>query len=252
MGEVWEYFTEPKFYETIVVLVVLILILTFIKKFLIKKVAYTTKGEQHTNTFIGVVFSLLQYFVAIFAVFIILKINGVDVTGILAGLGIFATIVGLALQDTLKDLIAGISIFNNNFYKVGDIVMYNGEQCEVKFFNARVTKFKSLATGSTYTVCNSSVKSIEKIKDSNIVFAILANDVDPKVVEKMFKKIAEEIDDLKGPSDAQYIGACGFDKFGIKFGIVYKSSPRYAGSAKTLFYNRVYEECHKLGIKIFG
>ena len=40
---------------------------------------------------------------------------GVNVKGMVAGLGITATIIGLALQDTLKDIINGINLILENY-----------------------------------------------------------------------------------------------------------------------------------------
>lgn len=172
------------------------ILLVVIKKYLIKRVAYTTKkDEQHQNTFIGVVFNVLQYVVILGCIVIVLKLHGVNITSIIAGLGIVATLIGLALQDTLKDIISGINIYNNNFYKVGDIVNYEDELCEVKYFSARVTKFKSMYSGNSYTVCNSTIDSIEKVK-GNMLFSLTfdfetdknaiyeAYDIASKVTEK--------------------------------------------------------------------
>ena len=142
LKEIFDYLTSKTFISSVLVVVIMIALLYIIKQYLIKKVAYTGKNEQHKNTFIGVVFNILQYVVIVVAVVIVMHLHGVNVTSILAGIGIAATIVGLALQDTLKDILAGINIYNNNFYKVGDVVRYNGEECDVKYFNARVTKFE--------------------------------------------------------------------------------------------------------------
>ena len=64
---------------------------------------YTGKDDQHRNTFIGVIFSVVQYLVIIAAVVIILRLHGVNVISIFTGLGIVATIIGLALQDARLD-----------------------------------------------------------------------------------------------------------------------------------------------------
>ena len=168
IGNDIKYFASKPFLISLIIVGVTGLLLYIIKQYLIKKVAYTTKGEQHKNTFYGVIFNILQYVVVIIAIVMILHQHGVNVTRILAGLGIMATIIGLALQDTLKDIIAGISIYNYNFYKVGDLIRYNGEECDVKYFSARVTKLQSIQTNSTYTVNNSLMTSVEKIKDNRI------------------------------------------------------------------------------------
>ena len=115
MKETIQYLTSQTFMLSFLVAVVTFVLLHVIKKYLVKKVAYTGKDDQHRNTFIGVIFSVVQYLVIIAAVVIILRLHGVNVISIFTGLGIVATIIGLALQDTLKDIIAGINIYNSNF-----------------------------------------------------------------------------------------------------------------------------------------
>src|SRR3989338_8872868 len=51
---------------------------------------------------------------------ILLSNLGVNVTGLLAGLGILGIIVGFALQDTLGNLASGVFIILNKPFKVGD------------------------------------------------------------------------------------------------------------------------------------
>lgn len=186
--DVGNYFTSQAFLASAVIVCLTAVLLIVIKKYLIKKVAYTTKkDEQHQNTFIGVVFNLLQYAVILACVVLVLQLHGVNVTSIIAGLGIVATLIGLALQDTMKDIISGINIYNNNFYKVGDIVKYGDDICEVKYFSARVTKFCSMYTGSTFTVCNSNISSIEKIKNRNILMVTFDWDIDKEVIDECFE-----------------------------------------------------------------
>ena len=115
-NDVLDYFFTPAFLQSAAIIIVASILLWVIKQYLIKKVAYSGKDEQHKNTFIGMIFNVLQYLVIVIAAVMVLKANGVNVGSILAGLGIVATIIGLALQDTLKDIIAGINIYKDNLF----------------------------------------------------------------------------------------------------------------------------------------
>ncbi len=217
------YFTSKPFMISLIIVAVTGVILYVIKQYLIKKVAYTTKDEQHKNTFNGVIFSILQYVVVIIAIIAILHQHGVNVTRILAGLGIMATIVGLALQDTLKDIIAGISIYNNNFYKVGDLIRYNGEECDVKYFSARVTKLQSIQTNSTYTVNNSLMTSVEKIKDSRVQQFLFGFDVDRHEVSDCLEEICTALKkETSYAKDARYEGIQEISDRGVVYVIKYR------------------------------
>ncbi|MBR4462024.1 MAG: mechanosensitive ion channel [Erysipelotrichaceae bacterium] len=243
------YLQSGTFLGSIVILSVALIMLRFIKQYLIKKVAYSGKDEQHKNTFIGMIFGVLQYIVMICAVVLILHLNGVNVASILAGLGIMATIIGLALQDTLKDIIAGISIYNNNFYKVGDMVRWNGEMCDVSYFSARVTKFRSVTTNSTYTVNNSVVTSIEKIKDQfflsyNFEFETPKEKID-KAMERICERAREEVKYLKKIS---YAGIVAIDEEGVRYSLMLNCPAHKAGLIRIQVTQIVYEElkAHKL------
>ena len=250
MNKILKYFISEAFLYSILIAAVTAMLLYLIKNYLIKKVAYTSKNTQHKNTFIGVVFSILQYFVVIVAIIMVLQLHGVDITRILAGLGIMATIVGLSLQDTLKDLFSGINIYNNNFYKVGDLVRYNNEECDVKYFNARVTKFQSVKTGSTYTVCNSMIKSIEKIKDKRIIAFYFKMDDDKEKIDSCFERVvARAKEESKRLKDIKYDGINVIDSKGVCYDIRYNAAAHKAEEVKDLIYKICYEEMKKDGLR---
>ena len=246
---IFAYFYSPAFLGSLAILAVMFALLVLIKKYLIKKVAYTGKDEQHKNTFLGIIFSIFQYLVILIAAVAVLRLHGVNIISIVTGLGIVATIIGLALQDTLKDIIAGINIYNNNFYKVGDMVRYNGEECDVKYFSARVTKFQSILTGSTYTVCNSSITSIEKIKDVRFKSFRFRFDEEKEKIDEAFNAIAarmkEECEYLK---DVQYLGPIDMDHEGAIFALLYFCPAHKNLEISMKLANIAYDEFKNAGI----
>lgn len=244
-----EYFISGAFIKSAITIVLMFVILRVIKNYLIKKVAYTKKDEQHSNTLAGVLFNILQYIVIILAVVLVLSFNGVNVVSILAGLGIMATIVGLSLQDTLKDIISGINIYSNNFYKVGDIVKYNNEYCEVKFFNSRVTKFKELTTESTHTVCNSNITSIQKVKEKNILTIRFEPSTNWKKLEEAKKVIIERCDEIYGVRET----GCSLllcDNDGFFICVSYKANPRQFYAFQSQVVNIIIQEMLKRKIEM--
>ncbi len=237
------YLQSGAFIGSVIIIIVLLLSLRIIKQYLIKKVAYSGKDEQHKNTFIGVLFGILQYIVVICAVVLILHLNGVNVASILAGLGIMATIIGLALQDTLKDIIAGISIYNNNFYKVGDMVRWNGEKCDVSYFSARVTKFRSLASNSTYTVNNSVITSIEKIKDQTFLTYNFDFDTPREQIDACMEKVTERAKaEVKNLKKITYCGLGSISEDGLSYSLLINCPAHKAGGVRSQITEIVYQE----------
>lgn len=249
MENLLAFITSKAFYESLIVIVVLALILTFIKRFLIKKVAYAKrkKGDKK-NTLLGLIFNILQYVVIITSIFVILTVNGVNVTGMLAGLGVAATIIGLSLQDTFKDLFAGINIYNNNYYKVGDYVKYNGETCEVKYFNARVTKFRSITTDASYTVSNSNISSIEKVKEEWSINLLFDFDVDKKKVDKCLQAATLVGEKHEGSKAATYYGLTNMTKEGCTYTIGFRAAVDKQFAIKLAIFNTAYDEFKKAKI----
>lgn len=240
-------FALPSLLKSLIVIGITIIALIFIKQYLIKKVAYRSRKEN-LNTVDGLIFNLLQYVVIIVAIFVILTVNGIKVSGLLASLGIAATVVGLSLQDTFKDLFAGINIYNNNFYKVGDFVRYNSEICEVKFFNARITKFRSVATGSTYTVSNSSISSIEKIKKNLALFFIFDFDVDKELIDDSLNEVVKAIKKSKIAEDVVNYSLINISAEGCKYLVAASANPAKHFSVKLIAYDIAYKEFRKRGI----
>ena len=200
MDQFTEYLSTTQFRQSFVVFIITLVLLWLTKKILIKKVAYLddNKMERKDRSFSGIIFGILQYAIAISAIFLILIINGIDITAQLAGLGILATVIGLALQDSFSDVIQGVTIYNNNFYKVNDIVKYNGTYCIVKYFNARITKFKDVYSRNTYTICNSQIKNIEKVKN-HFSYELLFKMCDSfEVLNKCTDEIVEQVSKLDG------------------------------------------------------
>ena len=242
-----EKVTSESILLTLLVILIVCLLMTFIKRVLIKKVAYKD-GKKKRNTLLGMIFNILQYVVVIIGIFAVLTVNGINVTGLLAGLGVVATIVGLSLQDTFKDLFAGINIYDNNFYKVGDFVRYNGELCEVKFFNARISKFTSIMTNSTYTVSNSSISSIEKVKDGVVISYLFDFATDKKKIDKALKAACKAVEEAPGSRNVAYYGLDNITEKGVRYTLGFSADTLRQYGLVLIAHQTAYEEFKKAKI----
>lgn len=80
-------------------------------------------GRQRIKTISQLISSILRYLFLIIVLLVVLSVLGVNVTSLLAGLGIMTAVIGLAFQDMIKDFIAGIAIIVENQFSVGDTVI---------------------------------------------------------------------------------------------------------------------------------
>ena len=107
----------------------------------LRKESYNYKK---TETIKSLLVNIVKYLVAIFVILAILPVYGVDITTLLAGLGIIGVVVGLAFQDIAKDLLSGLTIVFENQFAVGDIVEIGNFKGTVIFLGLKTTKIKSL------------------------------------------------------------------------------------------------------------
>ena len=76
----------------------------------------------------GIIKLLLSLTVFTIAGIVILDNIGVNVTGLVAGLGIGGIAIGLAAQGIFSDLFAALSIIFDKPFRVGDVINYQGKE----------------------------------------------------------------------------------------------------------------------------
>ena len=83
-----------------------------------------------------------------------MQINGINVTSLVAGLGILSAIVGLALQDVIKDIVTGLRIVSEHYFGVGDVIMYEDIEGEVIELSIRSTTIRNINNDEITTISN--------------------------------------------------------------------------------------------------
>ena len=78
------------------------------------------------DALIGFISKIIKALIYIIAGFIIVNELGYDLSGLIAGLGVFSAVVALAAQDLAKNIIAGCSIITDKPFDVGDYIELNG------------------------------------------------------------------------------------------------------------------------------
>jgi small-conductance mechanosensitive channel len=93
--------------------------------------------------------------VALFAIAIILILDnlGVNVTALVAGLGIGGIAIGLAAQGIFSDLFAALSILFDKPFKKGDTIRYDNSTGTVERIGLKTTRIRSL-TGEQLIMAN--------------------------------------------------------------------------------------------------
>ena len=123
------------------------------------------KKNKGRDTYFALISSLIRYAYIILVALCVLQINGFNVTSLLAGVGIASAVIGLALQDTMKDIIRGFSLASEDYYKVGDYVKINDMSGTVVHLGIRSTKLRDGLTGNIITIANSEINKAEVSAD---------------------------------------------------------------------------------------
>lgn len=164
---------------------------------------------------VGYVFDFVRIVIILVAVLTILQINGINITSLVAGLGIVSAIVGLALQDIIKDIIMGIRIITDSFFFVGDCVLFEDREMIVKSFNIRATKFCDCEDGSIYTVSNRNISQIRCFADRLDIQIPISYGEQSYKIEEIMGKIAVAITEIDGVSKCEYKGTKSFEDSSI-------------------------------------
>ncbi len=193
-----EFVLKEKFYLPIVYIVIGMLLYSLLKKVTNKLSRHikTSKGiTKRKDTIVSLINNLIKYIIAIFIILSILKVYGVDTSSIVASLGIIAAIVGLAFQDILKDLFAGISIIFDNLYAIGDYISVNGFTGEVIDLGLKTTKIKSY-TGEVKMLSNSVITEVTNysLEQANLVLDInVSYNTDIDKLENILQELNEKV-----------------------------------------------------------
>lgn len=156
-------------YSAIADNVLFVIIVIFVSYFLVKAANVyliewfrVRKGLGKTPQLINRIISIIIYIIALI---IILRYFKVEVTPILAALGILGLALGLALQPTLSNLFAGLQILANKPIRVGDYVEIGGFEGYVEDIGWRSVRIKTLPN-NTVIIPNSKLMESTIVNDS--------------------------------------------------------------------------------------
>ncbi|MDR9391302.1 MAG: mechanosensitive ion channel family protein [Trueperaceae bacterium] len=121
-------------------------------------------------TFLG---RLLLYVVVLL---LVLENLGVDITALLAGIGIGAVAIGLALQNILGDLFASLSILFDKPFEIGDFVVVDDLSGTIENVGLRTTRVRALS-GEQLVFANadllqSRIRNYKRMRERRAVIAL--------------------------------------------------------------------------------
>lgn len=157
---------------------------------------------------------------------------GIDVTALIAGLGVGGIAVALAVQNVLGDLLGSVAIALDKPFEVGDFIIVGDLMGTVEYIGLKTTRVRSLfgeqIVFSNGDLLSSRIRNFKRMKERRVVFTIgVVYGTPPEKVEAI-PSILRQI--VEAQSDVRFDRA-HFQKYGdsaLLFEIVYYvSSPDF-------------------------
>lgn len=183
---------------------------------LLLKQAEKTEGKMDDQLipfikdFFKVVFVIFSFF------FILNGILGVNITGLMAGIGIGGLAIALAAQQSLENLLGSFTIFLDKPFVVGDFIQVGDVQGVVEKVGFRSTRIrtieKSFVTLPNKMIVDSTLDNLTLRTFRRVRFLIgVTYDTSNEQIEAIVKDIQKYLDDHSNTNED---GIVGFYEFG--------------------------------------
>jgi len=126
--EIFPNLSWGRFLAAVGIIAVVIVLLVILRQLMRLFSAALNKWGKSSKSFenqFRVAYNIIRVILIVVAVLTIMQVFGINVSAIVAGLGIASVIVGLVLQETLRDIVMSIRIVMDGYFRVGDVIRFN-------------------------------------------------------------------------------------------------------------------------------
>lgn len=132
-------------------------------------------SEDHDTlaSAMGIITVLVNVVVWVLAIILVLDNLGINVTALVAGLGVGGIAIGLAAQGIFSDLFAALSILFDRPFRVGDTISYGTSTGTVEAIGLKTTRIRALS-GEQLIIANTKlldqqVSNLRRIEERRVV-----------------------------------------------------------------------------------
>ncbi len=175
-----------------------------------------------TITFLGFVARIILWIIVLLSM---LANLGVNITGLVTGLGIGGIAVALAVQNILGDLLASLSIVLDKPFVIGDFVVVDSLAGTIEHIGLKTTRIRSLSGEqlifSNNDLLKSRVRNYGRMSERRVVFRLGVIYQTP--LEKL-KAIKEILTDIVNNQENTRLDRVHFKEYGdssLNFEVVY-------------------------------
>lgn len=180
-------------------------------------------------------------------ILLVLSNLGINITSLIAGLGVGGLAIGLALQSVLGDIFASFSIFTDKPFKVGDFIIIGNDMGTVEKVGVKTTRIRTLE-GQELVVPNKDltetrVNNYGRMYRRRVVFNL---GVIYETEAEKLKKIPQLVEEIVKQAELAEFDRCHFKDYGdfsLNFETVY--------FVDTPDYNKYMDVNQEINLKIF-
>lgn len=214
-----------------------------------------TDATGNLKSAIGLIRVLVTAGLFLLAAILILSNLGVNVTGLLAGLGVGGIAIGLAAQGIFSDLFAALSVLFDKPFKKGDMVRFDQSQGTVEAIGLKSTRIRAISGEeiviSNANLLNKELRNLQQVETRTYFQTLgLVYQTPPdmcRALPGLLKDIVESVDSCS-------FVRCGLDMFSpssLDFQLIYEvhqADPGAAMDRKTQINIRILEAFAEKGI----
>jgi small-conductance mechanosensitive channel len=208
----------------------------------------------------GILLDLARLFLVLLASAVVASnIWGVDLGGMLTALGVGSVVLGLALQDTVSGLFAGVSLLSGKHFKEGDWIESGGLEGRIVHMNWRTVTIETLddeklvvipnstLAGEPFTVLTTSSRTFGSNLEIRFAFG-----TPPARAMHALERVIESIDVVL-PDPAYDIDIVAADTEGLMFDVCVHTNTRAEGEeAVTEVIRKLWYVCQREGLVLAG
>lgn len=235
-------------------LIVMIFGVLLLKNLIVLILGFFKPKSHRARSIISLTSSLMKYLAFIVILCWGLTIIGVNITTIIASIGILALIVGFSAESLIADVVTGTFMLLENHYNVGDIVEINGFRGIVTSIGIRTTcitdsgdNVKIINNSEMKNILNRSDNSSRAVGDISIPY-----ETDLTALEKKLPALMQEIYDRNSATLnglPVYLGVQALEASGILLRFIVEVDEKNIFSAGRLLNRELLLGFKKLGIE---
>ncbi len=186
---------------------------------------FSKEKDKGTKDAVSVIGKVTKYLLWLFGFLFVFSNIGINITSIVAGLGIGGIAIAFALQNILNDLFSSFAIFFDKPFVVGDFIVVGEHMGVVEKIGIKTTRLRALQ-GEEIVISNKElttvrVQNFKKMKKRRVLFTF---GVEYGTSSEKLKKIPSLVGDIIAKeklTDLDRVHFVRFDDYALTFEVVY-------------------------------